>query len=324
MCIMAYIPEGVALPDEETLRRCWKRNSNWGGFMYVQDGRIMIEKFSLCDDMVVALQAKHAAYGATSPFVFHMRLATNGAISMENTHPFRVGNKYAFAHNGVISKFSKDKNVSDSKLFGEQILQKLLYKDWILNDTVKQMMEKYIDSYNKVIILSADKQVLILNKNKGTEEDGIWWSNSGYEDYKTYSSGSNFSGSKSVGKCACCDSDVWVETPVIISFPTYNSMLSISPVCYMCRQRIYKDMGGEMKYPQKCSSCNCHVNYNKMNRDVFNYATQDFEKYCGECYTELLENSTEYYRVVTEENFHSLLDTIEQAGTLIVDPILLN
>jgi predicted glutamine amidotransferase len=321
---MAYIPTGVALPDDETLERCWQRNKDWGGFMYVHEGRIVIEKFSLMKDMIKALKDAHALYGNDSPFVFHMRLATNGAVNMENTHPFRVGQNYAFAHNGVITKYSSDKSKSDSRVFGETILRKLLYRDWILNDTVKKMMEEYIDTYNKVIILSANKEVMILNENQGTNDKGIWWSNAGFKAYEfpkrqtMYTYDEDDVGCK---KCTVCQGNTWTSIPIVLHFISSGVTLALPTVCYTCRGKLVKDSGGDNVASSRCSCCKTDINYTKLYRDVFMYDTLYLEKYCGECYVVLLEESIEYYRVNNLDNFYELVDTIDRVGSIVVDSI---
>jgi hypothetical protein len=56
MCIIVYKPKGKKLPKYETLKTCFENNNNGAGFMYVENGIVIIKKGYMCiNDLVTAL-----------------------------------------------------------------------------------------------------------------------------------------------------------------------------------------------------------------------------------------------------------------------------
>ena len=89
------------LEAPDALVRQSKRHADGTGIGYFEpDGQVVIDKEPLAayDDPAFTREAKHIH---SSTFVSHIRHATTGKLSVENTHPF-TADGFIFAHNGVI------------------------------------------------------------------------------------------------------------------------------------------------------------------------------------------------------------------------------
>ncbi len=183
MCIIAVIPKKTIPPKEETLRKCWDSNPHRAGFMYVTKEGIQIHKFKKFKDFYRSFSKFHIDHGDKSPFVIHMRYATHGAVNKENTHPFRVSDKVAFCHNGVIHKHKKEATdkKSDTRVFNETILAELDDDALLYNPSISKLLGDYIGK-SKLVFLNTKGQANIVNADLGDWVDGVWYSN---EYYKT-------------------------------------------------------------------------------------------------------------------------------------------
>lgn len=180
MCIIAVIPEGKQFSEQE-LSTCWKNNDDGGGFAYVKDGKVQIRKgFMDKESFSKALNSLHGKYGATSPFIIHFRIRTHGAMDKERTHPFRLEDGSALAHNGILSGPGMTDSVkSDTQLFIERF-GSLLSKEIVRRE--KQVIGKAI-GFNKFAILHPDATFTIVNDHHGTWDSGRWFSNSSYKPF---------------------------------------------------------------------------------------------------------------------------------------------
>lgn len=117
--------------------------------------------------------------------VWHSRLATQGNLVDENTHPFQVpGKPWMLVHNGIMALSDGPKNRwngrSDSRIFAEDHISGFTWEE-MLNEQAE--IEQWL-GYNKVVILSERRErggpCLILNADKGLwdKEDGCWYSHS--------------------------------------------------------------------------------------------------------------------------------------------------
>jgi predicted glutamine amidotransferase len=113
LCIIIAKGAGIPAPSLSTLRTCWDHNPDGAGLAIQQQGRVTILKGFL--DPVDFFETLYDL-GDLTPYavIYHLRIATHGAISPGNTHPFPVSNRLedlqatylhtdlAVAHNGVI------------------------------------------------------------------------------------------------------------------------------------------------------------------------------------------------------------------------------
>jgi hypothetical protein len=182
MCIAIYKPEGKLL-SQETLEQCYNANSDGAGYMFHKSGKLYVKKgfFSFADFW------KSYKRDKTKECVLHFRIKTHGLIDKANCHPYNITNDFAFVHNGMISGYT-DPNKSDTWLFNEAILQPLVSK-WgklsLFDDPVKKLIEAKI-GYSKLIFMDNEGHTEIFNEDKGTWDDGVWYSNSSYKKPAPY------------------------------------------------------------------------------------------------------------------------------------------
>lgn len=187
MCLIVTKPNKNASFSIADFKASQSRNSDGTGIMYVEDGRIKVEKTTgeLKNHLELYYKNMHR-----EQFVLHQRMATHGEKTELNVHPFKVlslddGDPYDlyFAHNGVISmnKFSKtaDVKLSDTHLFAVEYLAPLMKKyPNIIEDIVFQsILHDFIGASNKLVFLRNDGNIWTFNKNAGDEHNGCWLSN---------------------------------------------------------------------------------------------------------------------------------------------------
>lgn len=172
-----------SIPD---FRSSFARNSDGTGIMYVEDGRVKVEKTmgNLKDHLNLYYKHMHKEV-----FVLHHRMATHGDKSLENVHPFKVLSiddgdpvDLYFAHNGIFqaSKFdSTSKSLSDTHMFALEYMQPLLKANPLLIDSkpFQAMLHDFIGHNNKLAFLRNDGSTWIFNKTAGDEHNGCWLSN---------------------------------------------------------------------------------------------------------------------------------------------------
>lgn len=198
MCIIAAKPMGVALPEEETIKRMWTGNSDGAGFMYAKDGRVCIEKgFMKYKDFISALRKLGEDMDLTeTAMVLHFRITTHGGTKPENTHPFPVSDNVGMlkklkcktdvgvAHNGIIHSVSPRKDISDTmEYIVSQLapLKKALPSFYKSKDALV-LIKNAIES--KMSFLTADGSIYTVGDF--IEDGGMLYSNTSYQGFKMY------------------------------------------------------------------------------------------------------------------------------------------
>lgn len=187
MCIIVVSPTGIDIPSEEQLKKCFEYNKDGAGFMYNTTKGVQIHKGFLTypkfRKALAKLQKKVDVKECN--IVFHFRIATQGYVDRETTHPYPISDSvkelqklyilcdYAVAHNGIIS-FTDDKNnpdLSDSQIF---------VKDYLANMSKRELMSTKI---GELIEKATGSRFCIMNKKKYyligdfTEDKGCFYSN---------------------------------------------------------------------------------------------------------------------------------------------------
>lgn len=183
MCIIAAKPQGLTL-SEETINTCWEANSDGAGFMYAERGKLIVEKGFM------SLDSFKRAYNKVGdkPAVLHFRIKTHGAIDAENTHPFQINDNLAFAHNGIIGNIATpNKDKSDTWHFNETLLKPMASNDleFLRKSWNVQLISGFI-GYSKLAFMEASGRITLINADKGTWDDGIWYSNTSYKPKNIY------------------------------------------------------------------------------------------------------------------------------------------
>lgn len=177
MCLILTKPPGAPL-DEGLLRCAWNHNPNGAGYMFASAGKVHIRKgFMALDEFLKAMKDNEDFFKKKS-LVLHFRIATHGSVSQALTHPFRISDDLAMAHNGIIGKVAipKDRDISDSAAFVEQYLMKYP-ADFYKRREYTDLIEDFI-GYSKLAFLDSSGEITILNESHGTwDTEGRWHSN---------------------------------------------------------------------------------------------------------------------------------------------------
>lgn len=184
MCIAIVTTAGKVVENKK-LWRGWCTNGDGGGFAYVKDGHVEVEKgFMQFNDFEKAYSKAAELYAAESPMLVHMRIGTSGAKSQMNTHPFpfkpATGPAGAMIHNGTLFtpagewKGPKEDLKSDTRVLVNALNNVLVLEDL---KNAKDAVAKAIGKSNKLAFLFDDKSTIIVNEDMGFWDDGIWYSN---------------------------------------------------------------------------------------------------------------------------------------------------
>jgi len=184
LCLaIAKKPGGVI--TKEWLKNGQSSNSDGSGFAFVnKDGNIIIRKFLNGFRKFYKNLRAAEAENPESPFLIHFRLATHGARDKNNCHPFFLssdGVSAAAVHNGVINvPIPKGSNDSDTAFFLREIVTPNM-KEILFTPFIKEAFERRL-SYNKVVFLTNNKEIIFLNEKSGhwDDENLVWYSNSSY------------------------------------------------------------------------------------------------------------------------------------------------
>ena len=178
MCIIAIQPLGVKI-KESVLKNCWDANKDGAGIMYVDNGKIIVNKEMHSFNEFMKLK-KHADK-VHSNIVMHFRIATSGGINDHNCHPFKINNDLYFCHNGILDiDVPKNSNINDTQIFNNSFM-KGLPNNFVQNDTIMSLLEYTIGIRNKFVFMDVSGQFYILNENVGKWDNGAWYSNESYK-----------------------------------------------------------------------------------------------------------------------------------------------
>ena len=191
MCMLCVVPPGV-MPSREKLENSALNNPHGYGFAIVipEENRILRERTMSADESINRFLELRSYY-PNGYAMWHARYATHGSRTVDNCHPFIVGNdqRTYLAHNGVLPvTIAKQDDRSDTRVFAEEMLPAIGGVSSLDNDYIFEMLEDYCFG-SKVAVLTVDPaakhQMYLLNANAGKEDEtGVWWSNdSCYLDY---------------------------------------------------------------------------------------------------------------------------------------------
>ena len=182
MCIIVYKPKSKNI-SKKILKNCWESNPDSAGFMFASGGILQIHKgFMEFKDFNKDFRECERQFNEN--YVLHFRIATDGGISKDNSHPFYINDSIGFAHNGILSCMNTPKasTKSDTALFCELVLQKLPANFLELKE-YHILLESTADSENsKFTFLTNEGLCYIFAEEEGVWDKGIWYSNDGFKD----------------------------------------------------------------------------------------------------------------------------------------------
>jgi len=204
MCIAIMKSENKKI-NKATLKRCYDANPDGAGFMYAENKKLNVQKgyFTFKDFY------KEYKPHENKQVLLHFRIKTHGPIDKANCHPFLVNSGLGFIHNGIISGYGDSKE-SDTIAFNKAILKKIVAKhgnNSLFDDPMVELIENVI-GYSKLVFLDRHGNYKIMNEDKGSWHDGIWYSNNSWKkpepikyipDYSRGSVNKNYPPAKSAG-----------------------------------------------------------------------------------------------------------------------------
>lgn len=180
MCTACAFPKGTKITETE-FDNCWDSNKDGGGFAYLdENGKFVVIKSLFLDDLKKQWKEHHGKHGEYSPFLLHFRAASAGKVEVDNCHPFIPNPKTAFIHNGTIRAMPYDKDKSDTRLFSEDFLSSLPH-NFTKNKSILTMLDKYLESNNKVVFLNTDGQLVFMNEKSWEKHNGAMFSNTWFK-----------------------------------------------------------------------------------------------------------------------------------------------
>ena len=191
MCIIAAKPAGVPMPSESIIRNMWDGNRDGAGIMYVENGKVRIEKgFMKYKSFLAMLDELRTRLDLTAtPLVMHFRITTHGGTSPENTHPFPITDNIGalkklsarcdigVAHNGIIP-ISPRKGISDTMEYIASQLAPLkrAMPNFYTNKHALQLVENAIES--RMAFLTSGGRIVTVGNF--IEDEGVLYSNTSY------------------------------------------------------------------------------------------------------------------------------------------------
>jgi predicted glutamine amidotransferase len=133
------------------------------GVAYKKDGKNKLERYVGPASQWLAQNEKEIADIAKSPYILgHTRLPTQGAVTKQNCHPFRIGDWYA-AHNGCISNskelMMKSRFVPNGETDSEEALCYIVSEKFSLDS-----MDKITGSYAfEAVKVDGSEAILAVN-----------------------------------------------------------------------------------------------------------------------------------------------------------------
>ncbi|WP_410814845.1 hypothetical protein [Micromonospora sp. 067-2] len=209
MCLLTFLPATV-MPDLTALLHGADANANGHGFAVVAGTAILVRRGMDGPAMIDAFAAARREH-PHGPALFHSRLTTHGATSLDNCHPFPVGGdrRTVLAHNGVLPRHvqpGRGDTRSDTRIAVEDFLPRFGSLHLRRN---RLRCERWMTVDNKMVVLSVDRRfkqrAYLLNEESGIWDGGIWYSNDSYLPFEPAWLGGDDGWSRSCRAIDACD-----------------------------------------------------------------------------------------------------------------------
>ena len=203
MCIIISKNKDNRIPTIDELTNCFENNPDGAGFMYVKNGKVIIDKGYMTKDAFINRYKKLLKDNnnfKNKSLVIHCRIGTGGTNSKKNTHPYPITNdinklhstfivdNIGIAHNGIISDYNiKDgdnkQDINDTQNFIKSYLYDLYihFRDFYKYDNILKSI-KYLTNSKFAILTKNDN---VYNIGDFVLDNNLYFSNTTY-NYKSY------------------------------------------------------------------------------------------------------------------------------------------
>lgn len=171
MCLIAYVPAGLAMP-EENMQDAHRGNSDGIGVM----SKMGVEKFVGRKALKRARRYIRQLTNGNIEHAIHFRFATHGDVTRANCHPHKLPNGNGWMmHNGVLHDYAKlaSAQFSDTALYAATHTSMDASNENAGDYWTKQEL---LIGHNKLVIMSPDYTFWIVNEKQGDWIDKIWYS----------------------------------------------------------------------------------------------------------------------------------------------------
>ena len=194
MCIIIAKEKNGRLPKEEELRNSFEYNSDGAGFMYVENGKVIVDIGYMTWNNFIShyekLLKKFNNFKNKS-LVIHCRIGTSGKNTPGNTHPYpltdnvkelrkkHIESDIAMVHNGVIKDYGTPKGLNDTQEFIVKYLYPVHknYEDFYENPYFMQGLKDITGS--KLVFLTKEDKLFFVGEF--TNDNGLLFSNTSYK-----------------------------------------------------------------------------------------------------------------------------------------------
>lgn len=197
MCIIAMSPAGKDLPDEATIRRMFAKNPDGAGFAIQGDfdGAFKVKYhkgFMDVDSFLKALGDRDKLKDYT--VAMHFRIKTSGNIDQSTTHPFLMSDQYSdlrkldgegavLFHNGVLSGLGGiiNEHSSDTQDYVVGVAMRYM-RHARKPGAISQKVVEQITGMSRILILYPKRSYPMIMLGSWTEDNGNFYSNTGYKE----------------------------------------------------------------------------------------------------------------------------------------------
>jgi len=256
MCMLCVIPPNV-FPARDKLENSALNNPDGFGYAIAipDEKRILVFHSMNADECIGKFMEDRAKYHDGFA-IWHARFATHGANTLDNCHPFKVGNDEMsyLAHNGILSVVEEVADTrSDTRIFAEDLIGSIGGIEALDNPQVWNMLEDFTTG-SKVAFLTvnpvAKQQIYLLHEEKGTiDSSGVWWSNDTCYLFPAYATRSSM-----MPYASAYDNPTHARRYGDYMYETDEEMLSCN-ICYAVHDYWSALKDGSDSYCQFCSSC---------------------------------------------------------------------
>lgn len=203
MCIIIAKEKLGRLPSEEELKNSFEYNSDGAGFMYVKDGKVVIDKGYMTWEGFIK-HYRQLLYDFNNfkdkCLVIHCRIGTSGKNIKGNTHPYPITdnvrllkakhlsqNEIGIVHNGIIKGYGTVTGLNDTQDFISKYLYPLYthWKDFYKNKDIMYGLQEITNS--KFVIMDSTDTLYYVGEF--VDDKGLYFSNTSYKWRNTYKYG---------------------------------------------------------------------------------------------------------------------------------------